>query len=214
MVEENHKQSMERAPHRLEVAQGSVRSVPVKFSVRSGAGAPAAGAAELHGQEVLERHVIVGEGNTTERSVAALDTCREAQRRQLDKERELMVARWIHAVTGDEGAFKAAEDRLPLVEALSSGEALCDLVNAVWPGRIVGIQRSGARRRLANLDRFVQACGELGVEEANVPAPSDFAEGKPSRPVVRCIFALAGLVPPPPDYDGPRLVAARERRGT
>ncbi|CAK0831260.1 unnamed protein product, partial [Prorocentrum cordatum] len=95
----------------------------------------------------------------------ALDQSRRQQQLEQSREDEQAVARWVHAVTGDAGALAAAEGRRPLEEALQSGEALCDLVNAVWPGQIVGTVRGEAQggRRLLNITRFVQACPRLGV---------------------------------------------------
>merc|ERR1711920_367755 len=53
----------------------------------------------------------------------------------------MLRKRWIVKVTGHAATAAAAEGECSLQVALRSGEALCDLVNAVWPGRIVGILR-------------------------------------------------------------------------
>lgn len=195
-VEESQRLAMERAPQRFEKQEdGSARSVPMKFSM----------VGRLPVDDLEER---------ANRSADELDTSREQQRSQQLRDEERRVAQWIHAVTGDPGADAVAAGSCTLYAALQSGEALCDLVNAIWPGRIVGIRRGqtdsasprSSRRRLANATHFVQACVELGVEGSNMLLPSDLAEGKGLRSVVRCIFALGALTPEPPDFDGPRLM--------
>lgn len=193
-VEESQREALERAPIRFEKAQdGSAMSVKLRLSTV--------------GQLELEKPF------ETPRGTAEIDSSRHQQQQELLKRDERQVAEWIHAVTGDPEGEAAAAGTCSLQSVLRSGEVLCDLVNAIWPGKIVGIRRGetisssprSSRRRLANITHFVQACGQLGVEEANMPLPSDLAEGKSSRKAVRCLFALGALAPGPPEFDGPRL---------
>jgi len=189
-IEENQRVWTERFPHRFEASrEGGPRSVPVTFSLvvkENG----------MQGSASLERHHVPAE---------VLDEGRQAQQRSRDREDERACAAWIHSVTGDAIAKTAAKGECPLLDALLSGESLCDLVNAVWPGRILGICRGDLKpgKRLANITRFLQACGELGVGETFTPA--DLSEGKNPRRVVRCIFALAAIVPEAPEWEGTRL---------
>ncbi|CAK0831261.1 unnamed protein product, partial [Prorocentrum cordatum] len=126
----------------------------------------------------------------------ALDQSRRQQQLEQSREDEQAVARWVHAVTGDAGALAAAEGRRPLEEALQSGEALCDLVNAVWPGQIVGTVRGEAQggRRLLNITRFVQACPRLGVRT------EDFGIVCPIPAVIR-VASCRRAAPPPASND-------------
>merc|ERR1712187_7103 len=132
------------------------------------------------------------------------------------REDELAAARWIVKVTGHAATAAAAEGECSLQVALRSGEALCDLVNAVWPGRIVGILRGEVKPYLQveNVTRFIKACEELGVDKYCLFAPSDVTEGKDMRKIVKCVIALSSVVPNPPLYDGPRLRDRDQRSGT
>lgn len=142
-----------------------------------------------------------------ERSVESLDSSRRERQELQLREDERAAARWIHEVTGNAEAGDAANGRSSLQDALRSGEALCDLVNTFWPGRVVGVHRGEAKTHkwIANIASFIQACSDAGVDDYSVFAPSDLVEGKNLRSVVRCIFALAGLVPE--QHEGMRLVA-------
>lgn len=154
------------------------------------------------------------------RDVQELDSSRNEQRQLEILEDELAAARWIYAVTGDDGAKAAAEGTITLEIALQSGEVLCDLVNAVWPGHVVGILRGQVKayRRVENVTLFLKACEDLGMGLYDLFAPVDLTEGKNPRSVVRCVFALDSLVTKAPMYDGPRLVESLRsrvpRRGT
>jgi len=193
-IEEKQRVWMERFPHRFEASgDGAPRSVPVRLSLVGKDGDLQAGSSSIPERK--------------RQSVDVLDRDRQAQLLLRLREDERAVASWIYAVVGDEQAQAAAKGECCLQAALQSGEAICDLVNAVWPGHIVGILRGELKpcKRLANITRFLQACSDLGVGERDLFTPSDLAEGKNIKIVVRCLFALGAMVPEPPDYDGPRL---------
>lgn len=192
-IEEKQRIWIERFPHRFEADRdGKVRSVPVKFSM--------VGRARSDSE-----HEGASSAEITRQSVEVLDSSRQMQQQLQLRKDEQAVASWIYAVTGDAGAQAAAEGRCSLQTALQSGEALCDLVNAVWPNRILGILRGDLKpyKKLANITRFIQACTDLGVNSIFIPA--DLSEGKNLRSVVRCLFALGARVPDPPEFRGPRL---------
>merc|ERR1712137_237689 len=125
------------------------------------------------------------------------------------------VAQWIRQATGHpiSQTFSTTPETTPeeLQLALESGEALSDLINAIWPGRIVGILRGELNhfQRINNVDHFLQTCKVLGVEEVRLFVTSDLVEGKNFRAVILCLLALAELVPLPPHYNGPRLNGPR-----
>eukprot|EP00927_Polykrikos_kofoidii_P051547 TRINITY_DN45341_c0_g1_i1.p1 TRINITY_DN45341_c0_g1~~TRINITY_DN45341_c0_g1_i1.p1 ORF type:complete len:919 (+),score=173.33 TRINITY_DN45341_c0_g1_i1:96-2759(+) len=201
-VSESHMAAMERAPHRLlKTENEGTQSVPIRYSVLLSRDADGDEEAEVDGGADVDQPLV--------QKAFSLDDSREVQRLQEMKEQEKLAARWIHAVTGHEGAEAAATGEGSLEDALRSGEALCDLINAVWPGRIVGILRGEVKafRRVENITRFLRVCEQLGVEldECTRFGPAELASGKNIARVVRCIFALDAQVPPPPQYSGPRL---------
>eukprot|EP00747_Dinoflagellata_sp_TGD_P111109 gnl/TRDRNA2_/TRDRNA2_171136_c0_seq1.p1 gnl/TRDRNA2_/TRDRNA2_171136_c0~~gnl/TRDRNA2_/TRDRNA2_171136_c0_seq1.p1 ORF type:complete len:839 (-),score=180.61 gnl/TRDRNA2_/TRDRNA2_171136_c0_seq1:34-2550(-) len=189
--------SMEKTPHRCEKsADGTLRAVAVKFEM---VGAKPA-ISPTHAEKLA-----------TLRSGEALDRGRKENQAQILREEERAACKWIHAVTGhaDAAAAGSDEEEMTMQVALRSGEALCDLVNAIWPGRITGILRGQVKpyRRVENISRFLRACSEIGVSAQNTFELVDLVEGKNLSRVVRCIQALAALVPEPPEYEGPRLDA-------
>ncbi|CAJ1349701.1 unnamed protein product [Effrenium voratum] len=191
-IEEKQRLEAARAPHRWEAHNGTRRSVPVhRLETKS-----ASGAAERQHYGTME----------------VLDHSIQAHQEQQLRDDELQVAAWIYAVTGDSGSKAAAAGQGTLQDALQSGEVLCDLINAIWPNRIVGISRGAAAqllfRRVANITQFVQACSKEGMSNS-VFVPGDLAEGKNFRSVVRCLCALAHQVPD--TWEGPRL--CRETAG-
>lgn len=135
----------------------------------------------------------------------------EDRRLKDQKERQVVdehaIAVWLHAVTGHEGSAAAAAGRQPFASALQSGEVLCDLVDAVWPGKIGHVLRGKVMpyRRVENISRFLQACVSLGMDSSELFAPADLAEGKHLRCVVECLFNLGEIVRELPAYDGPQL---------
>eukprot|EP00435_Cladocopium_sp_Y103_P045721 s672_g13.t1 len=190
-IEEQQRQNAERAPHRW--SQGLKVSVPVdRLETKS-----ASGAAERHHYGTVE----------------VLDHSIQAQQEQQLREDELRLAAWIHHVTGDAQSGAAAAGKGSLQEALQTGEVLCDLINAIWPGKIVGISRGqGAQtlfKRVANITHFVQFCSSLQLSHS-LFVPADLAEGRNFRQVIRCLCALAQHVPE--TWDGPRFQPAPEVR--
>eukprot|EP00930_Biecheleria_cincta_P064655 TRINITY_DN5027_c0_g3_i1.p1 TRINITY_DN5027_c0_g3~~TRINITY_DN5027_c0_g3_i1.p1 ORF type:complete len:758 (+),score=128.27 TRINITY_DN5027_c0_g3_i1:66-2276(+) len=193
-IEESQRLAAERVPHRWEAAQDGRGgcSMPVKkVSVKGASGYSGAVGTRRPSMEEVESHIQV-------------------QQQMRLREDEQLVSVWIHASTGDAGASEAASGKASLEPALASGEVLCDLINAIWPGRIVGIARNKAAskhfRRIANIAHFVEACRNAGVAASSLFVPSDLAEGKNFASVLRCIRALALLLPAA--YEGPRLTGS------
>eukprot|EP00930_Biecheleria_cincta_P064653 TRINITY_DN5027_c0_g1_i1.p1 TRINITY_DN5027_c0_g1~~TRINITY_DN5027_c0_g1_i1.p1 ORF type:complete len:710 (+),score=117.86 TRINITY_DN5027_c0_g1_i1:31-2130(+) len=193
-IEECQRLAAERVPHRWEATNNGHggRSVPVKKVFVEGAAG------------------YLGAARGMERSVEEVDSNIQVQQQLRLREDEQLVSAWIHATTGDPGAGQAASGKASLESALASGEVLCDLINAIWPGKIVGIARNEAAskhfRRIANVAHFVQACSNAGVDASSLFVPSDLAEGKNFASVLRCIRALALLLPAA--YEGPRLTGS------
>ena len=106
-----------------------------------------------------------------------------------EPELEASAARWIRAVT--RAPPRAADERFGAW--LASGVVLCALANAIRPGLVAAVDRSGApRARRANLAAFARACRALGLGETDVgafEAADAFAPPNAAR-VVRAVFAL------------------------
>ncbi|CAK9025133.1 unnamed protein product [Durusdinium trenchii] len=184
-IEEKQRLEAEKTPHRWSAAK---RSVPVdRLETKCATGS----AAERHHYGTVE----------------VLDNSIQAHQEQQLREDELRLAAWIFSVTGDPQSGAAAAGQASLQEALQTGEVLCDLVNAIWPGRIVGVSRGPPAqilfRRVANITQFVQFCSSRPGLAHSLFAPADLAENRNFRSVVRCVSALAHHVPD--SWEGPRL---------
>jgi len=188
---EHHQSAIEKAPHRLrKTTEGQMKSVPVTFSHVGAAGANRQAAEELDKQRQLQEAMQL-------------------------KQDEHNVASWIFAVTSHHAVGEAVKGNVCLLSALQSGEALCDLINAIWPGRIEqkGILRGEVKafRRVENIAKFCQVCTELGMAEQNMFAPAKLSAGQESlRSCLFCLFALGALLPESPEYEGPRLHSTRK----
>lgn len=161
---------------------------------------------DSHGPAPLLPELLDTEARERLRSGERLDTDRRVMQELKHFDEERAALEWVHLVTGNAWASAAASGQLSLREALSSGEALCDLVNAIWPGSITGIVRGShaqAYRRVDNVAKFLAACGRLGVPARELFDTNDLLEGRGARRVVRCLLALAARLPP--DYQGHRL---------
>ena len=138
----------------------------------------------------------------------------ETKRRWLacnELEHEEQARVWISSLIAiplpEEGALQ------PL---LSSGEALCDLINALRPGIIPKIARApileamtenrrNARMR-ENIGQYVDACAELGVPQRELFITGDLFDNKDFKGVLKNIHGLARLTHYDlPDFQGPRI---------
>lgn len=190
-VEEKSLQVIEKAPFRFEAVDGEKRTVPLRFSAKS------VGDIEDASQERRDAEVLD-------------QTRRRMELSKLQKE-EQNAAAWISEVTGHPDVSAAARGETTLQAAIQSGEALCDLINAIWPERIIGVLRGEVNpiRRVDNIQKFCKACREVGVEEAAIVAPLDVASGKDIN-VVRCLLALNAVLPH--DFEGVRLADYLEQQ--
>mmetsp|Transcript_136622 Transcript_136622/g.436544 ORF Transcript_136622/g.436544 Transcript_136622/m.436544 type:complete len:403 (+) Transcript_136622:533-1741(+) len=200
-VAEQRRAATERAPNRFEKTKhGTPRSVAVKFNM------VAPSVAEASAVAAQTEHSAQKMGNS-------LEELQSDQPLRNLRDQEHLVAQWVHAVTGDQQADGVASGQSTLFDVLRSGEVLCDLINAIWPGKIVGIKRGqtfsmspcSSRRRLTNVTLFVQACRNLGMDQQDMCTSSDLEDSQGLRNVMRCIFAIGALVPQT-EFEGPRLV--------
>lgn len=111
-------------------------------------------------------------------------------------EEEQNVATWVHAATGHDDLLEVSAGRMELQEALRSGEALCDLVEHMWPGQVQGVVHRGSTklfRWVENVTKFLKVCGDSGLPPRDRFEPIHLTEGKDMRKVVRCLCALGAL---------------------
>eukprot|EP00924_Labyrinthula_sp_SR-Ha-C_P000385 snap_masked-scaffold_25-processed-gene-5.14-mRNA-1 protein AED:0.67 eAED:0.67 QI:0/-1/0/1/-1/1/1/0/306 len=129
-----------------------------------------------------------------------------------DKALEEKIQVWIETVTG------ATFDK-PFGEMLQNGIVLCELVNALIPGKIKKINRAGGLFRFQeNITNFIKVCRQIGVPEASLFPTESLAQLKDVNQVLTCINAFAGTVQRNKDklgvkYNGPFLGPAPKNTG-
>mmetsp|Transcript_45633 Transcript_45633/g.105931 ORF Transcript_45633/g.105931 Transcript_45633/m.105931 type:complete len:430 (-) Transcript_45633:35-1324(-) len=109
------------------------------------------------------------------------------------------AADWIEAITkaSVKGNFAAA---------LKSGEVLCNLINAILPGKIKVNKAGMPFKERENISNFIKACTELGVKSHSIFNPDDLYEEKNMLAVVNCIHRLGAVVQTNvPTFTGPTL---------
>ncbi|XP_014677110.1 PREDICTED: calponin-3-like [Priapulus caudatus] len=103
---------------------------------------------------------------------------------------------WIEEVTGrnlesPRGDFK---DQYDVQEALKDGQALCELMNIIFPGSIKKVNTSKlAFKQRENIEMFVMACQRNGMKDVDTFATDDLYEGKSMYTVINCIHQLGSL---------------------
>jgi len=113
---------------------------------------------------------------------------------------------WVEAVVG----VPIAE---PFHESLRTGEALCDLANAIRKGvigkvaRVTGVEMSEMRRNAKmneNVGQYVDACAELGMPTHGLFMTADlYDEARSAETALRNVAALAKIAARSADYGGP-----------
>ena len=124
------------------------------------------------------------------------------------------AACWLECVTGVPLGGTA------LRSALSSGERLCDLINAIKPGLIPRVTRAAAcagmsATRLAakqrdNITRYLESCTFLGVRPSDLFTTVDLFDSKNLDAVIKNILALSQLaVDQLAEFHGPTLAVGK-----
>lgn len=121
-----------------------------------------------------------------------------------DKALEEKVQVWIETVTG----ITFTKEFGPM---LQDGIVLCELVNAILPGRIKKINEAGGLFKMQeNITSFLRVCREIGVAEASLFPTESLAQLKDLNQVLVTINAFSNTVQLRLDelgstYDGPFL---------
>lgn len=123
-----------------------------------------------------------------------------------DHELEKEVTTWIEQVTG-----KPKGDQ-EFAEWLKNGVVLCELVNAISPGKIPKVNASAMPfKQMENITYFMNAARDLGVAEYALFGTPDLYEAKNMGSVVNCVYAFGGVVQVSvPSFTGPKLGIAIE----
>ncbi|XP_013403490.1 myophilin isoform X1 [Lingula anatina] len=124
---------------------------------------------------------------------------------KIDKKRDPAVERetleWIQAVLGD--SYKIDMDR-PYEEVLRDGVILCNLINALKPGSVKKVNKSGgAFLLMANLEQFTQACVDYGCRKEDLFQSVDLWEKRNIPAVTNALQALGTCCQRHPEYKGP-----------
>ena len=127
---------------------------------------------------------------------------------------------WVAAVTGADLAVDAPElsrtpsDLTRAHEWLRSGEVLCALANAIRPGSVGKVARSGQGgagakpfRQMENIAQYLDACAAVGVPAHDLFRTVDLFEGSSMRQVVRNLHSLGRVAQSVAGFGGPHLGA-------
>ena len=130
------------------------------------------------------------------------------------------AVQWVAAVTGADLAVDAPElsrtpsDLTRAHEWLRSGEVLCALANAIRPGSVGKVARSGQGgagakpfRQMENIAQYLDACAAVGVPAHDLFRTVDLFEGSSMRQVVRNLHSLGRVAQSVAGFGGPHLGA-------
>lgn len=96
----------------------------------------------------------------------------------------------------------------PFGEMLRDGVVLCELVNAIMPGKIKKINRTGnVWQKQENITAFLRAAREVGVAEASLFAANTLSQLTDINQVLICISAFSTAIQRNPNvnFSGPVL---------
>lgn len=96
-----------------------------------------------------------------------------------------------------------------LEEELKSGVLLCRCINQIFPDKIKRINTSNklAFHQMENINKFLQACGDIGLQRNQLFTTIDLFEGKDMKRVLTTIAELSALLVKKIDnYEGPVVV--------
>jgi len=108
---------------------------------------------------------------------------------------------WIECVL-QEQVFSAGS----FEQVLRDGQVLCRLMNAIQPGSIKVINKSGGSFKfMNNIEQFLHAVSKYGVPEVDLFQTVDLFEFKGIHQVLNCITALGTAAYNHPEYNGPKF---------
>jgi hypothetical protein len=121
-------------------------------------------------------------------------------------ELERSARQWIEKIVGD------IQPNLTFPQYLKSGVILCKLMNALKPGIIPKINEQNiAYMQMENIERYLQACKELGLRDSDLFNTSDLFNEKNMNLVINNIHILAHFVEKLPDFNGPKIEVTQTR---
>ena len=98
---------------------------------------------------------------------------------------------------------------------LKSGDALCELMNAIRPGTIkkYNVGTTSKFKQMENITIFLRACREVGMLEKDLFSTVDLFEGKDMNAVILSLFNLGGTIQSTiPYFKGPKLGIKQNNR--
>jgi len=117
-----------------------------------------------------------------------------------DEELEQAALAWIAEVTGEAVPAGAFED------VLRDGVVLCNLINALSPGSVKKVNKSGgAFLLMANLEQFTQGCVNYGCRKEDLFQSVDLWEKRNIPAVTNALQALGTCAQTKSGYSGPKF---------
>lgn len=107
----------------------------------------------------------------------------------MDRKSEVEVLRWIKSILN----LKIDENTADLFSLIEDGVLLCKLINKLVPKKCKYVESSMVFKKMENVESFLRAAREIGVQESEVFQTSDlvFSERRNPKQVCICLYALS-----------------------
>ncbi|KAK2164114.1 hypothetical protein LSH36_68g01041 [Paralvinella palmiformis] len=115
---------------------------------------------------------------------------------KFDLERAKEACSWIEDVTHSRlnPPSDQMKDQKDVQRALKDGQALCALINTIQPGSVKKVNQSKlAFKEMENIEMFLRACKEYGMNEVDTFQTQDLYETKSMYSVVNSLHILGSL---------------------
>ncbi|KAI5171006.1 transgelin [Nematocida sp. LUAm3] len=107
----------------------------------------------------------------------------------MEKSSEIEILTWIKEVL----SVKIDGKKDDLMEVLSSGVVLCEVINKFIPKKCHPVESSIIFKRMENIEQFLKAAREIGVLESELFQTADlvFPEKRNPKQIAICLYSLS-----------------------
>jgi len=141
------------------------------------------------GHGIIRGGAVAKEGPADAGSDQIAEHIHARQAAQYDPERERKVRAFL------EGVLETKFEEASLMDALKSGERLCEALNKCYPGSVAKINKSKiAFLQIENIGNYIQGCRTLGFNKSLLFETPDLFENRNPTIVVDNIFELSQMV--------------------